>query len=172
MQPITDDELLKQYSLEDFKQASTFGALSSEAIEWLLSRGRVGKLEKGETLFEPQQRGDSFFVILDGAIGYYKPDDGQYAYIRDYRKGQQIGFVSTIALHDRVGMALATARTVVLEVDFRLFYRMHKEMSADFGLLMLNLSREMARTIREMDDIIVDMKAQKRTTGEDSGQGR
>lgn len=166
MQATTDTEVLKSLPLEELTQASTFGALSTSAIEWLLQEGRITRISRGETLFRPDEKGDSFFVILDGAIAYYKTESDQYAYIRDYRKGQQIGFVSTIALHDRVGMAIATAESLLLEIDCSLFYRLHKEWPRDFGLLMLNLARDMARMIRQMDDVIVDMKAHRLISGD------
>lgn len=69
-----------------------------------------------------------------------------------------MGFVSTIALHDRVGKGVAKGDTRVLEIDCALFYRLHEEQPTDFGLLMMNLARELARTVRRVDNIIVEMK--------------
>lgn len=158
MREISEKELLSEHRFETFKQASTFGALSNDTIAWLLHEGCIHTLNEGENLFEHGDRGDSFFVILDGSLAYYKYHDGRYAYIRDYEKGQQIGFVSTIALHDRVGKAVAKQTTVALEISCSVFYGLHKQAPTDFGLLMLNLAREMARTIRKVDNIIVDMR--------------
>ncbi|MCU7796332.1 MAG: cyclic nucleotide-binding domain-containing protein [Candidatus Thiodiazotropha sp. (ex Semelilucina semeliformis)] len=159
MQMITVEELFEQYSLDYFKQASTFGALSETTLRWLLKEGRIVRLETGEPLFEPNQQGNSFFVILEGTVAYYKHHDGQYAFIRDYSQGEQIGFVSVVALHDRVGRAVAKQDVLVLEIDSELFYRLHKEMPRDFGLMMLNLAREMARTIRTVDNVIVELSS-------------
>lgn len=158
MQSISGTEVLKRQPIEQLKELSTFGALSPEIIGWLLEKGRILRLGRGESLFEPGQPGDSFFVILRGSVAYYRPGEEQYAYIRDYNKGQQIGFSNTLALHDRVGMAIATTETLTLEIDYRLFNRMRLEYPSAFGLLMLNLARELARTIRAVDDIIVDVK--------------
>ena len=158
MQSLSGTEFLKQQPLEQLKELSTFGALSSETIGWLLEEGRISQLDRGESLFEPGRRGDSFFVILDGSIAYYRPGKDQYAYIRDYKKGQQIGFSNTLALHDRVGMAIAITDARTLEIDYRLFNRLRLEFPSEFGLLMLNLARELARTIRAVDDVIVDVK--------------
>lgn len=70
MRTISDEELLKTCSLEECKQAATFGALSRNTIAWLLREGRILALDDGDVLFEPGSRGDSFFIILDGAIAY------------------------------------------------------------------------------------------------------
>jgi len=159
MQSISPTQCLQSRSLAQLQQAATFGALSAETIHWLLIEGRILLLDRGESLFQPGERGDSFFVILQGGISYYRAANDQYAYIRDYRFGQQIGFANTIALHDRLGMALATEEAVVLEIDYRLFNRLRQEFPSEFGLLMMNLAREMARMIRAVDDIIVDIKS-------------
>ena len=171
MQSVTSSEFLKRNPLEQLKELSTFGALSSETIRWLLEEGRISRLAPGESLFKPGSRGDSFFVILDGHVAYYRPGRDQYAYIRDYNKGQQIGFSNTLALHDRVGMAIATATVLALEIDYRLFNRLRLEFPPEFGLLMLNLARELARTIRNVDDIIVDIKSHG-IIKDDSGLGQ
>ena len=159
MQSLSATEILKRQPLDALKELSTFGALPPETICWLLEEGRISRLDRGESLFEPGRRGDSFFVILDGSVAYYRPGKDQYAYIRDYRKGQQIGFSNTLALHDRVGMAIATTEALILEVDYRLFNRLRLEFPPEFGLMMLNLARELARTIRSVDDAIVDIKS-------------
>ena len=159
MKSLSSTQLPEACSLEQLQQASTFGALSAQTIAWLLNEGRIIQLDRGESLFKPDQRGDSFFVILYGSISYYRYGNDQYAYIRGFRTGQQIGFANMIALHDRVGMAVATVDALVLEVDFRLFNRLRKEFAPEFGLLMMNLAREMARTIRAVDDVIVDIKS-------------
>ena len=113
----------------------------------------------------PQESGgDAFYVILKGAFAYYKSHDDKYAYIRDYTLGEQIGFMSMIALHNRVGSAVACEDSLVLEVNNTLFSRMHETTPLDFGLLMMNLAREMARTLRAVDNIVVDkVHAQKET---------
>jgi len=159
MQSLSGHDFLKRHPLEQLKQLSSFGALSSETICWLLEEGQLSQLDRGESLFEPGRSGDSFFIILDGSIAYYRPGKDQYAYIRDYKKGQQIGFSNTLALHDRLGMAIATSGATTLEIDYKLFNRLRLEFPPEFGFLMLNLARELARTIRTVDDVIVDIKS-------------
>ena len=41
MQSVTSSEFLKRNPLEQLKELSTFGALSSETIRWLLEEGRI-----------------------------------------------------------------------------------------------------------------------------------
>ncbi len=153
---ISTEHLLESQELSSFTNASVFGALPETSILWLLQNGIIHSLQKGEYIFEQGQAGNSFHVILVGKIGYYKFHDGHYAYIRDYKTGEQIGFMSLIALHDRVGRAEALRDTTTLEIDSALFHSFHNYQPLEFGLLMMNLAREMARTLRSVDNLIVD----------------
>ena len=56
-------------------------------------------------------------------------------------------------------MAIATTEVSALQIDYLLFNRLRKEFPAEFGLMTINLARELARTIRAMDDAIVDIKS-------------
>lgn len=156
MKILPAEQLLEKHALSSFTNASVFGALSELSIGWLLQQGTIYSLEKGEYLFTHGQPGNSFHVILEGCISYYKYHDGRYAYIRDYKAGEQIGFMSLIALHDRVGRAEAGQSATTLEIDAQLFHDFHNKDPMEFGILMMNLAREMARTLRAVDNLIVE----------------
>ena len=156
MELMSTEELLKKFELSSFTNASVFGALTESTILWLLQNGKIYFLAKGEYLFTQGQPGNSFNVILNGQISYYKFHEDQYAYIREYKVGEQIGFMSMIALHNRVGRAEAHQDTITLEINSELFHEFHNHTPKEFGILMMNLAREMARTLRTVDNIIVE----------------
>lgn len=156
MRIVTGPEVLSQFHLEYFKSASTFGALSDDTLIWMLNEGTIYELETDDVLFEPGDRGDAFYVILQGTFAYYKSHEDHLSFIRDYQLGEQIGFMSMIALHNRVGRAIAKEKCLVLEVNYETFHRLHETATLDFGLLMMNLAREMARRMRTLGNIVVD----------------
>ncbi|MBY4676675.1 Crp/Fnr family transcriptional regulator [Marinobacterium arenosum] len=166
MQQVDSGLLLGELGIDYFKGASTLGALSDQAIEALLAKGRVYALSEGETLFEAGSRGDAFFVLLKGSVSYYHQLDDRCEHIRDFQFGEQIGFVSMVALQPRPGKAIATCDSYALEVSNELFYALHCDMPLDFGLLLMNLSREMARSIVTLNTTLADMKKER---GSDSG---
>jgi hypothetical protein len=43
---------------------------------------------------------------------------------------------------------------MVLDIGSDQFYKLHVNFPADFGLLMINLSRELAREIEMLEDVI------------------
>jgi len=156
MELMSTEKLLRNYELSSLTNASVFGALPETSILWLLQNGKIYSLIKGENLFTQGQCGDSFNVILEGQISYYKFHEDRYAYIREYKTGEQIGFMSMIALHNRVGRAEAHQDTIALEINSELFHEFHNDAPLEFGILMMNLAREMARTLRTVDNILAE----------------
>ena len=156
MQTLDGNSLLQEQGLNHFKSGSAFGALSDDAIRFLLTRGRILRLEDREELFLPGQAGESFFVVLEGQIDYFGDNEKACVLVRTVPFGDQIGYVSMIGLFPRVGASRAHGRAVVLEVSTELFYQLHVEHPFDFGIMMLNLSRDMARTIRKVTGTLVD----------------
>ena len=156
MREISCEELLTTRDVASFTGASVFGALPEPAIQWLLERGKIHDMEPGEYLFSPGEPGNSFHVILVGRVSYHKYHLGKFGFIREYTMGEQIGFMSLIALHERVGRVECNEPTIALEIDSHLFHEFHDEKPADFGILMLNLAREMARTLRMVDNLLVE----------------
>jgi len=159
MELLSSEQLLEQRTLSSFTDASVFGALPETSILYLLQNGKIHSVTKGEYLFNQGEPGNSFHVILDGQVSYYKFHDGRYAFIRDYNAGEQIGFMSLIALHNRVGRAQANEATLSLEIDSEVFHNFHNHGPLEFGILMMNLAREMARTLRSVDNLIVKRAA-------------
>jgi CRP-like cAMP-binding protein len=157
MKLLSAKDVLNMFDMTYLKNASTFGALSEEAIRWLINEGKLQELSLSEDVFCHDERGDSFYIILQGRLSYYKWYNDKYAFIRHYEFGQQIGFMSMIALHPRVGKAVADEKCIFLEINTSLFYQLHENMTLDFGVLMMNLAREMARTLCDVDNKIVEI---------------
>ncbi len=155
METMSCEELLRRRDLTSFTQASVFGALSEASILWLLQHGEILAAGEDENLFDQGEAGNSFHVILEGRVSYYKYRAGRYGFIRHYTPGEQIGFMSLIALHERVGRATAHDGTVTVRIDSTLFHAFHEHNPMDFGILMMNLAREMARSLRAADDLVV-----------------
>lgn len=165
MKTVTGASLIDRFGIDHFRGASVFGAMSPDAIEFLLDNGRVLALDEGEVLYEPGDKADKFYVVLQGALSFYHYHLGEFAYLRDHPFGEEMGFVAMIALHDRVGKAVAAQDCHVLEISSTLFHELRKKMPAEFGLFLLNLSREMARTIRDVSNLVVENEIARRTSG-------
>ncbi|MCP4282837.1 MAG: Crp/Fnr family transcriptional regulator [Gammaproteobacteria bacterium] len=156
MQILESSQVVKRFGLDYLKGCSTFGALSDEGIEYLLEQGRLFQLDEGDWLFKLDDPGDRFYIILKGSFRFFKHHHGKRTYIRDHVFGEELGFIAMIALHNRRGSAQAAEECIVLEISTLLFNELHIARPTDFGLLLLNLSRGMARRIRELNNKLVE----------------
>ncbi|WP_421870511.1 Crp/Fnr family transcriptional regulator [Motiliproteus sp.] len=157
MKSLVGVEVLQQLGIDYVRDASTLGALSEQALNYLFRNGELIFLEKDDVLFRLGDGADCFHVVLQGSIRLVKPRrDGRIAHIRDYPFGHEIGFVAMIGLHGRIGNALANEPSCLLRVSYGLFDALHDELPNDFGILLLNLSREMSRRLRDADNRLAD----------------
>lgn len=156
MERLSAVQLLDIFGVSHLQEVSTFGALRDETITDLIEHGELLALQPGEVLFNAGDRSDGFYVILQGHLAFYKYHNGQYAFIRDYHFGENIGFVGMIALHRRIGRAQAGEATIVLRVSVSQFNALYERDTREFALLLMNLARDMARGIRAIDNIIVE----------------
>ena len=152
MRTLDGQSLAAERGLDYFKAGSTFGALSDEAIRFLLIRGRIVSLADGEELDDA----DGFFVVLQGQLDCFRQHGNEEVPILSVTFGEQIGYVSMIGLFRRLANGRAHGPTVLLHLSPDLFYQFHEELPFDFGILMLNLSREMARAFRKVTEDLVD----------------
>jgi len=156
MKILDGQSLLAESGVAHFKTGSTMGALSDEAVRFLLTRGRVLALADGEALFHAGDAADSFFVVLQGQLHTFRDSHSREVPILEVTFGEQIGYVSMIGLFQRLGDGCAHGPTVVLKISSDVFYDMHQELPFDFGILMLNLSREMARAFSKVTTSLID----------------
>ncbi len=158
MKSLSFDRLYHQFSPAYFRELSTFGALSEEMVARLMEQGDIFELGPGEELYHVGTAVDEFYVILSGRIALYHHYDNKPALTHYYEAGQQIGYVGLIALHERMGTAIADQTCIILSISTKQYFDLHRFSPETFGLLTLNLAREMARTIGEMGDLIAELR--------------
>ena len=144
------------YNLETdmLKTGSIFGALSSSAIEFLLKEGELIHFDADEKIFSDNDKGDSFYVVIEGEASYFKEYAAHSNLIRRVKFGEALGYVTMISLGPRQGYAVACTDALLLKIDCHVFGRLHEHYAFDFGILILNLSRDMARNIRKLSDTL------------------
>ena len=156
MERISFDEFTQSMPQEEIAAGSLFGALSVDATTFLLEQGTLYQVQSGEAVFEPGDPGDSFYIVCGGSLDFYKQYKGVRCHIRVVNFGEETGFIPMIALHKQTGTAIAREDSIVLEVSSVLFAEFQQGFSLDFGLLTLNLAREMARVIDKMGEALAE----------------
>jgi len=156
METVLAKESQYDISPSHLREGSIFGALSDSSIEFLLNNGVLHEVNKGDEIFAYGSEGGSFHTVLHGKLDFYKQHDEKKKRTRTIEFGEAIGFVSMIALHERVGSLYALEDCLLLEISSQLFSDLHDQYPFDFGILLMNLSRDMARTIRVLSNALVE----------------
>lgn len=154
MEKVTASVVIEEFGLPYFRELATFGALSDEVIVNLLSNGRIRRVSKGEYLRVPSDDGSGFRVVLAGKMAFYLRYEGRHVLTRYFCAGEQMGFDWMIGLTSREGTDVALEDTLLLDISSGQFFDLHVDYAADFGLLMINLSRELSREIAMLEDVI------------------
>jgi CRP-like cAMP-binding protein len=154
MKILEASEVVDRLGIPYLQELSTFGALSEEVILELLQHGRIEQLEKGEYIAHFGEEAADFQVVLKGSLAYYKRFEGHDVLTRYFRQGEQLGFDEMIGLIARNGTDVAAEDSVILNISNIQFSSLHAEHPAEFGVLMINLARELAREIEMLEDVI------------------
>lgn len=154
MKILGSEETIAAFGLPYFRELSTFGALSDEIIVDLLNHGTITHLARGEYISRTEEIVNTFQVVLQGRMAYYKSFAGRDVLTRHFCQGQQVGFDEMIGMIAQNGTDIATEDSIILEISSEQFYRLHLDYPADFGLFMINLARELAREIELLEDVI------------------
>src|SRR5210317_880940 len=154
MEVLDADEVIETLGFPYLRELSTFGALSDEVIADMLTNGVIKRFEKGEYVVRINQIAAEFKVVLQGKFAFYKHGEDCDILTRYFCPGEQMDFDLMIGLIPHNGIDVATEESVVLDIGSDQFYKLHVNFPADFGLLMINLSRELAREIAMLEDVI------------------
>jgi CRP-like cAMP-binding protein len=154
MKILAADETIDKLGWDCLNELSTFGALSNDVITELLHKGVIRHYRKGEYLTRLDQVAEEFQVVLSGCLAYYRRFEGCDVLTRQFGQGEQVGFDLMIGLLNHNGTDVAQQESLVLDISREKFFKLHVDFPADFGLLMINLARELAREIEILENVI------------------
>jgi CRP-like cAMP-binding protein len=155
MKQVDGKTLIAEYGVDHFKNISTFGALQEDVLCLLIESGEVLQCDADDVLFDIGLPSDCFYVLLTCSASLFKYNDGCYSFIRNYQQGEPIGFVGMIALVDRNARVVINEDGYVLKISNELFHSLYRSNPENFALLLMNLSRDMARGLIQVDNAIV-----------------
>ena len=72
MQSNTADLLDSSLSPANLQRGEIFGALGTDAIDFLLHEGELVQVAAGERVFETGDPGEHFFIVCDGSVDFFR----------------------------------------------------------------------------------------------------
>ncbi len=152
---------LERFSLDYLRELAFFGALPDEVIIHFMELGELVDLYDGEVLFDVGAKPECFHIILSGQIAMYRSYLGKSVLTRTYKPGEQVGFAAIIALHEHKGAAVADGETCILRITSQQFFSLYDSNPEEFSVLLINLSRGMARTIDSLTRKMAQLQEQR-----------
>lgn len=154
MRSLKTEAVLAGITQAELHELATFGALSDAAIQDLLVKGTIWQRDKGDVVELTDKVLGSFFVVLRGDIAWYQHCEDRDVLTRHFRNGEQMGFDAMIGMRPCSGAEVPAEPSLILEISSDQFFQFHLDFPADFGLLMINLSRELSREIAMLESAL------------------
>ncbi len=149
-------ELRSKDSFIDIEENQLCKNISPNIVEIIQKLSREIKLNKGETLFEQGDMGDSLFMVLKGEVNielFYGKDD--YKLFGKYGAGTYFGEISFLNPGERTASAVCKADTTLLEFKQADLISLESKEKEELSLALLfelgsTLGEELRHSAREI----------------------
>jgi CRP/FNR family transcriptional regulator, cyclic AMP receptor protein len=131
-----------------------FAGLSEEALDLLLAKALDITAAAGEAVVTEGQVGNRFYVITEGTVRVCK-DDGHGAKVELARLGPKefFGEMCMLETLPRSASVQAVGAARLLSLSSFDFLRLYNQMPDQYGILVLNLARDLSRRLRHLDEV-------------------
>ncbi len=135
------------------EQTTVFAGLDDAAVGLLAARVKELELPPGSLVIREGDPGNQFYVIAAGAMrickNFGRTDEVELARLGP---GQSFGEMSIVEPLPRSATAQVTSEAVLLRLSSMDFHELYKVMPAQYGVLLLNIARELSRRLRRLED--------------------
>ena len=141
--------------LEQVRITPLFRGLSEEALGTLTVNLRALDYSIGNIVITEGTLGDTLYIIAEGSVEVIKNLDGPNEMILDtLKKGEIFGEMSIIESVPRSASIRALEEpTKVFALHKSDLHRLFKTSPSQFSLLILNISRDLCRRLRKVDEL-------------------
>ena len=136
------------------KNVHIFTGLSDRALKQISESGEQLDLPTGAVVVKEGEIGHCMFVIAEGEVRICKhhglPDQVELA---ELGPGEFFGEMSILDTLARCATACAVTPVKIFSVGCDALYHLYKTMPDQYGILMLNIARDLTRRLRRMDEV-------------------
>lgn len=145
-----------------------FYELYDEEMERLVKYCNVFTFEPGTTIIKDGSEGQEILILLSGTAWVEKATSAGIVRVTTINQGDVFG--ELVLVDERVRSADVVAETAcyVLEIKYESIFELFKKEPKIFGLIMLNVSRLLAKRLRNSNQIIQQLKQQSAENSEKS----
>lgn len=137
---------------ERLQAYSLFGGLAPSQIDLVRSCMRVETFAPGQALMREGEPNDSIFFILEGSVQVSR----RGVFIVELPEGQTVGEMELLDVMPAVATVVAVGELRAAAISNACVRSVYKSDPKAFGLMMMNLARDLSRRLRRMDELTCD----------------
>ena len=143
---------------ELLQNISVFGALSTDALDFLLQRSIVVACSKGECFFCEGDQAQSVYILETGRVSVLKHWQGRGYLLRHLEPGACFGEMALMDMYPRSASVLAETDSSAFKISSAALLDLYRHDLEQFTLLQMNLGREVSRRLRKADERVFHMQ--------------
>ena len=155
--PVTPHPPADALTPADLREIGLFGGLGDDVLQYLASSLRVMNRGDGELIFAEGAEAREFYVLLRGEVEIFKAlKTGAEARLATLSPGHWFGEMSVFDVQRRSASVRTVAACRFLVVTARDLDTLYRRDIRAYTLLVLNVTRELARRLRIVDELVAD----------------
>jgi len=139
-------------TLSPLERLPIFTGLGLEALELLAAKASTNRVKEGAVILREGETGRQMFLIVSGAVRIckHKAAGGDVELAR-LGAGDFFGEMCILDTLPRSATVAALEETVLLGLDSMAFLALYNQMPKDYGIVLLNMARDLSRRLRKLD---------------------
>jgi CRP/FNR family transcriptional regulator, cyclic AMP receptor protein len=137
---------------EKLQACSLFGGLSAEQITAIRACMTFASFKAGEAIMREGESNDSIYFILEGTVEVSR----RGIFIVELPEGQTFGEMELLDIMPSAATVKALAHVRVATISNTCVHTIYKNEPKIFGIMMMNLARDLSRRLRRMDELVCD----------------
>lgn len=155
---------MQRTRIEALKGSPMFGAVLDEVVELIVEQAATVEVPAGDYFFRQGERGNTAYLLERGEVEILKSWQGDEHLLRRLSEGDFFGEVALLDFGDRSASVRALSDSQALVIGARQLKLVAKQNPEQFGLIYMNLGRELARRLRDADERVFREGRETRTT--------
>jgi CRP/FNR family cyclic AMP-dependent transcriptional regulator len=131
------------------RRLSVLAGLDEDALRFLQELATEESYPAGGVIVREGERGDRVYFVRSGRVRVVKEPAVQLA---EFGPGDFFGEMSLVESVVRSATVIATEPTTVSALRGMDFYKLYRQRPDQYGIVMLNIARDLARRLRSLDE--------------------
>jgi CRP-like cAMP-binding protein len=136
------------------KAVPIFAGLDDPAVKMFVERAVKSEFAPGGVIAREGESNHCMYLIGAGSVRIVKYfGQADQAELTVLGAKEFFGEMCILEPAPRAATAQAVERSVIFEIQASSFHHLYKEMPAQYGILILNISRDLSRRLRHLDEV-------------------